>query len=414
MFKLAQSRQTELRNTPVEGDAMKHVNLGVLVLFVAAVSLAHGQAAAQSIPVSVDCSAGQSLNRTLSRLYQNTSYTVSVKGTCAEYVHVIGFHNLTLKGLPGAQLVKPSAAPGNLANAVLFIEASQSVTVQGFSIQADTTVSAVDIGHGSTDIRLRNLNITGGSTGIAVFENSQVSLAYVTAQDPGYATLGIYDSSDVHVEHCAFQDSTGALWHVGIALGASHITMYATTIGNMQVGIDAESGSIVDVLSYNTYYPLIGSTDVTITNSAGTSYNGVTVNDGSQLNVLTAKLVINQPGQSWGGTTGGVLVSNGSGLYAPSGNLAIAGSNGDGILVLNNSHALVGAFTVTGSVHGGLVAANLSTIDVDASTALSIVGGNAVDLFCDSQSAITGSANIAGVPTAQCANLLATETAPLP
>jgi hypothetical protein len=393
---------------------MKGINLGRLILFVAMASLAHEQTAAQSIPVSVNCSTGQSLNRTLSRLDPKTSYTVSVNGTCAEYVHVIGFQNLTLKALAGAQLVQPVTAAGNLLNAVLFIESSQSVTVQGFSIQSDTTVDAVAIGHGSTDIRLRNLTITGGEEGISVFENSQVSIAYVTASDPGYTTLGIYDSSDVHVEHCVFQDSTGALWHVGIALGASHITMYATTIRNMQVGIDAESGSIVDVLYSNSYYPLIGPADVTIENSAGTNYNGVTLNDGSQLNVSTAKLVINKPGQSWGGTTGGVLVSNGSNMDAASGNLAITGSYGHGILVLNNSHAIAGAFTLTGSGHGGLVAANLSSIDVAASTALSVVGGNGVDLFCDSRSVITGSANLAGVPISQCANLLAPEIPPLP
>lgn len=395
---------------------MKWLNLGTLVLFVSTASLAQEQRAAQSIPISVNCSAGESLNRTLSMLDNKRSYTVSVHGTCAEYVHVIGFQNLTLKALPGAKLVQPATGPGNVSNDVLYIESSQSVTVQGFSIQADTTtVSAVGIGHGSTDIRLRNLTVTGGIEGIVVFENSQASIAYVTAQDPGYAALAIYDSSDVHVEHCVFQDSTGALWHVGIALGAAHVTMYATAIRNMQVGIDAESGSIVDVLYSNTYYPLIGPADVTIENSAGTSYNGVTVNDGAQLNVAsTAKLVINQPGQSWGGTTGGVLVSNGSSLDASTGNLAITGSYSDGILVLNNSHAIAGAITVTGSGHGGLVAANLSSIDVTASTALSTVGGNGVDLFCDARSVITGRANIAGVPTAQCANLLATETVPLP
>jgi hypothetical protein len=393
---------------------MKGINLGRLILFVAVASLAHEQSAAQSTPVSVNCSAGQSLNRTLSKLDPKTSYTVSVNGTCAEYVHVIGFQNLTLKALAGAQLVQPATSPGNLINAVLFIESSQSVTVQGFSIQADTTAYALAIGHGSTDIRLRNLTVTGGSEGIVVFENSQVSIAYVTAQDAGYTPLAIYDSSDVHVEHCVFQDSNGAPWHVGIALGASHITMYATTIRNMQVGIDAENGSIVDVLYSNSYYPLIGPADVTIENSAGTNYNGVTVNDGAQLNVFTAKLVINKPGQSSGGTTGGVLVSNGSSLDAASGNLVITGSYGHGILVLNNSHAIAGALTLTGSGHGGLVAANLSSIDVAASTALSLVGGNGVDLFCDSRSVITGSANLAGVPTAQCANLLATENPPLP
>jgi len=394
---------------------MKWINLGTLVLIVSAASLAQGQGAAHSIPVSVNCSAGESLNWTLSNLDSKKPYTVSVNGTCTEFVHVVGFQNLTLKALPGAKLVQPALNPGDLFNAVLVIESSQSVTVQGFYIQADTTtVAAVGIGHGSSDIRLRNLTVTGGTSGIVVFENSQVSIAYVTAQDSGYASLGIYDSSDVHVEHCLFQDTTGALWHVGIALGAAHVTMYATTISKMQDGIVAASGSIVDVLYSNTYYPPIGPANVTIVNSAGTNYNGVSLDDNSQLNVGTAKLVIDQPGQSWGGTTGGILLSNGSNLDASSGNLVITGSYGNGIIALNNSHAIVGASTVTGSGHGGLVAANLSTIDVTASTALSTVGGNGVDLFCDSRSVITGRANIAGVPTAQCANLLATETVPLP
>jgi hypothetical protein len=393
---------------------MKWINLGIAALFVSTVTLAQAETTARSIPVSVDCSAGDSLNHALSRLDKKASYTVSVNGTCTEYVHVFGFENLTLNGLPGAKLLQPATGAGNLANDVLFIGSSQSVTVQGFTIQADTIVSAVGIGHGSTDIRLRNLTVAGGTFGIIVYENSQVSIAYVTAQDPSFSTLGIFDSSDVHVEHCVFQHSTGALWHEGITLGAAHITMYATTIRNMQIGIHAQNGSIVDLLYSNSYYPLIPPTDVTIENPAGMNYNGVNLNGGSVLNV-GANLVITQPGQSWGFNTGGVLVSDGSKLLAASGGLlSITGSYGQGIIVLNNSHATVGALTLTGSAHGGLVAANLSSIDVAASTALSIVGGNAVDLFCDSRSVITGSAQIAGVPTAQCANVLATETAPLP
>jgi hypothetical protein len=178
--------------------------------------------------------------------------------------------------------------------------------VDGFSIQADTvTVPAVGIGHGSSDIRLRNLTVKGGTEGILIFENSQVSIAYVTAQDPGYATLGVYDSSDVHVEHSVFKHSTGALWHAGIDVGASHVTIYGTRISNMQEGITGHGGAIVDVLSFNTYYATGGSTDVTIDNSAGTNYNGVTIDTGGSLNV-SVKLVITKPGQSWGGTTGGV------------------------------------------------------------------------------------------------------------
>jgi hypothetical protein len=78
-------------------------------------------------------------------------------------------------------------------------------------------------------------------------------------------------------------------------------------------------------------------------------------------------------------------------------------------VVLNNSHATLTGATVTGSGHGGLVVANLSSIDVGVGTTFSLVGGNSVDLFCDSGSTITGTANLAGVPTTHCTNLLVAE-----
>jgi hypothetical protein len=241
-----------------------------------------------------------------------------------------------------------------------------------------------------------------------------VSIAQVTAQDPGYSTLGVYDSSDVHVERSVFEDSTGALWHVGMDVGASHITVYGTTISNMQVGINGHDGAIIDVQTFDTYYALGGPSDVVIDNSAGTNYNGVTIDTGGSLNVTGAKLVINKPGQSWGGTTGGVLISDGAAMTATNGYLVITGSNGQGVMALNNSHATVIGATVTRGSHGGLVAANLSSIDLSVGTTLTRVGGNSVDLFCDPGSAITGSANLSGVPTSQCANLLAGETVTLP
>ena len=382
---------------------------GILMLWFVLASVAIAQTSAPSIPVTVDCSSGQSLNRTLSKLDKHVPTTVSVNGTCSEYVQVVGFENLMLKGLPGAALVQPSTGAGNLFNAVLLIESSRSVTVSGFSMQSDpSSVSAIGIGHGSTDIRLRNLKIQGGGEGIVVFENSQVSLAYVTGQDPGYSPLGIYDSSDVHVEHCFFENSSGALWHAGIDLGSSHLTIYDTTIRNMQVGINAGAGSIVDVQSFDTYSPFGGPTKVIIDNPAGTSYDGVTLSGGASLNVFAAGLAIDKPGQSWGGTTAGVQVSDRSVLYAPSSNLVITGSHGQGIVVLNNSHATVTGASITGSGHGGLVLSNLSSIDVTGGNS-TLVGGSAVDLFCDSNSTITGSTNLAGVPTSQCANVLAAE-----
>jgi hypothetical protein len=392
---------------------MESTRRGMLIVLVLVASVAAAETSPQSI--TVDCSKGQSLNGTLSKLNKQTPATVSVTGTCTEYVQVIGFENLTLRGATGAMLLQPSSGAGNLFNSLLNIESSKSVTVQGFGLQADTlTVPAIGIGHGSSNIRLRNLNIQGGTSGIAVFENSQVSIAYVTAQNPGYATLGVYDLSDVHVERSLFESSTSGSWNVGMDVGASHITVYDTTISNMQVGINAHGGAIIDVEIFDTYYALGGPTDVTISNSAGTNYNGVIIDTGGSLNVEAAKLVINKPGQTYGSTTGGVLISDGASLSASNGNLVITGSYGQGVMALNNSHATLIGATVTGGSHGGLVAANLSSIDVSAGTTLSTVSGNIVDLFCDPDSTITGSANLSGVHSSQCANLLPAETATLP
>jgi hypothetical protein len=387
-----------------------------LALFSLAAS-AHSQSTSNStlqlsansgaIAVAVNCDKGESLNHTLSRLSKHVPATVSVKGTCTEFVQVIGFDNLTLNGLVGAALVEPSTGAGNLGTGVLVIGSSRSVTVNGLSIQGDI-VAPILVTHGSSDIRLLNLHTQGW---IFVEEHSQALLAHVVGQNAGYTPLGIYDLSDVHIEHCLFENSNGAPFHAGMSVRASHVTMFDTTIRNMQVGIDAGTSSIIDLVTYNTYTPLGGPSDVIIDSPAGTNYWGVTLGSGSSLNVWNAKLVIDHPGQPWGGDSGGIRVSDGSTLSAAKANLEITGSDGQGILVMNNSHATLTGGTVTGGKHGGVVLANLSTLDVTTASGipLTLIGSNDVDLFCDSSSKIAGSANLAGVPTAQCANVLAGE-----
>jgi len=197
---------------------MTNARRGFLCLSLIFSAVLVAQASSQPTSVSVDCDNGQSLNQTLAKLNKLTPTTVLVSGTCTEYVDVFGFESLILKGQPGATLAQPSGGAGTLFTALLYIESSRSVTVSGFRVQADTTISAIGIGHGSSDIRLRYLNITGGGEGIIVFEHSQVSIAYVNGQAPGYTTLGIYDLSDVHLEHSQFTAAPGAVWNVGIAL----------------------------------------------------------------------------------------------------------------------------------------------------------------------------------------------------
>jgi hypothetical protein len=391
---------------------MKSMKWGILVLSLLVTSIALAETPSQAI--AVDCSQGQSLSAALSKLNKQTFNTVTVNGTCTEYVQLIGFENLTLKGLPGAALMQPTTGKGNQFDSLLFIGSSHGVTIDGFSMQANTVItSVVAIGHGSTDIRLRHLDIQGGDLGISVFEQSQVSIAYVTAQDPGFSTLGVFDLSDVHVERSAFKSSTGASFQIGLFIGTSHITIYGTTISNMQIGIDAYAGSIIDVLTFTTYYSTTWPTNVVIENPAGTNNNGVTIDAGA-LNVSSAKLFIDKPGQTFGGTSGGVLISDGASMTASNGNLVILGSNGQGVMALNNSHATLTGAIVTKGMHGGLVAANLSSIDVSAGSNLTNVNGNSVDVFCDGSSKITGTVNLSGAPTTQCKDLLSAETVTLP
>ena len=115
---------------------MNWTNRAILVVLTAVACAAVAQIPTPSI--TVDCDRGQSLNDALSKLNKQTPTTVSVNGTCTEFVQVIGFENLTLKGLAGAKLLQPITGAGNVLNSLLFIESSRSVTVSGFSIQADT------------------------------------------------------------------------------------------------------------------------------------------------------------------------------------------------------------------------------------------------------------------------------------
>jgi hypothetical protein len=367
-------------------------------------------------PVVVNCDQGQSLNSTLSRLNKHSPATVLVKGTCIEFVQINGFEGLTLKGLPGATLQQPSTNPGNgLIIHVLLIEASRSIMIDGFAIHSGASaLGDIGIGRNSIDVQLRNLTVDGASVfGIFVFESSQVSLAHVTARNPGFATVGVVDISDVHIESCLFENSTGAPWHAGLSVGSGHVTMQNTTIRNMQVGIDIGAMGSVDIQSFNSYFPVSTPNDVVIESPTGTNFYGVSVRDGSLLHLGDTKLRITNPGQPWGGNTAGVFVSDGGKLSAGA-NLVISGSQGQGVFVSNNSHASLAGSSITGSAHGGLVAANLSTISVAASNPLTLVGGNKTDLFCDSKSVITGSANLAGVPSVSCGNLLTGDTEPVP
>ncbi len=389
-----------------------------MVRKLALVTLIFAAAWAMAVQVTVNCDQGQSLNNTLSHLNKIVPATVFVKGNCSEYVQISGFDRLTLKGLQGATLRQPSTDPGTgLDIFVLFIDASRSITIDGLAIHSrSSALSSIGIGRGSSDVRLRNLAVDGPSTfEIIVFDHSEASLAQVTARDPGYATVLVGDMSHAHIEDCLFEHSTGEYWHAGVHVAQGGVVMHGNTIRNMQVGIYVDGGGDVQINEDTSYYPLGGTRDVTIESPAGTNFWGVYIVYGGSLSIGNANLRITNAGQPWGWTTAGAFVDNGGTLNASAnlgGNLIVWGSQGQGVFVGDNSHASLSGSSIRGSVHGGLVAANLSTIEVGSS--LTEVSGNGVDVFCDSRSLITGSANITNATGVQCSNMLPGDFEALP
>ena len=379
---------------------------GVLfVLFVVSSAFAE---AGPTIPVN--CTNGQTLNGTLSKLNKELPITVIVRGTCTEFVTIDGFEDLTIKGQSGAAIQQPATPPPPAPNFVLSITGSRGVSISGIAVHSLPSVSGgIAIGKGSNQILLQNMSLDG-SWGVTVYEESQVWLVNLNVNvTSGFAAISVFDKSDVHIADGLLQRPSNSAFNAGLFVGSGHVTIQGTTIRDMQQSISIGSSGSVDLVNFDS---AAAGVDVIIDNPSGTNFNGAIVDGGSSLNISSANLRINNAGQPWGGNTGAVFITDGAVLSAGSG-LIVTNSQGQGVIVTNNSHATLTGSSITGGLHGGLVVANLSTID-NGSGAFTLVSGNGTDLFCDSNSLVTGAANLSGASTVNCGNLQPGHTVPLP
>jgi hypothetical protein len=359
-------------------------------------------AAAAPTP-NVNCDRGQSLNATLAKMNKFSPATVVFTGTCNEYVVLDGFDNLTLTGVQGATIRQPNTPPPSSLSFVLSVKESRSVTFSGFAVHSQPSVSSsIGIGGGSTDIMLRNIT-TEGSWGIFIYEASQVWIVRARVNLVyGYAAVSVFDKSDVHIVDGLLHRPANGAFNAGLFVGSGHVTMQGMTIRDMQQSIYINSSGSVDVSNFD---PTAAEADVIIDNPSGINFIGALVSDGSSLNISSARLRITNAGQPSGGDTGGILVTNGSTLTAGS-NLVVSGSQSQGVVVSNNSHAELSGSSITGSARGGLVVVNLSTATADTNNPSTVIGANGTDLFCDSHSQIAGTLNMANASVVNCNNLL--------
>jgi hypothetical protein len=355
---------------------------------------------------TVDCGEGHSLTATLATLTKLHPATVTVKGTCTEYVVIEGFNDLTIVGEPGATLQQPSTIPQTSPLFVLSIKASRNVTVSGLAVRSLPSPSnifllCIGIGGGSNQVRLQDVS-TDGSWGIFIYEASQVWLVRATVNiSSGYAGISAVDKSDVHIVDGLIERPANSNFNAGLFVASGHVTMQGMTIRDMQQGINIDTSGSVDLVNFDLTAAGI---DVIVDNPSGTNFNGALVSNSSSLNLSSATLRINNAGQPFGFDTGAVFVNNGSTLNAGA-SLVVSNSKGQGVIVTNDSHARLAGSSITGGAHGGLVVMNLSTAGVDFGNPTTIAG-NGTDVFCDSKSRITGGLRIANAITVSCNNLL--------
>lgn len=368
--------------------------------------------------VVVYCDRGQSLNQVLSFLPRNLPITVSVNGTCTEYVGISGFEGLTLKTTSGAVLRQPASVPSVLTG-VLTIAASRSVTVEGLTIVAtatDGSVPGVWVHDGSTHLRFRKMNVVGTGPGIYVSDTSEVSMVDLTVRAQGWAAIGVWHSK-ASVEDSLLENPTDN-YQNGINVGQNGVLLiHGTAIRHMWEGISALDGGVVNVQDVNDEVPSGGPSEVVIDNPPSIHLWGLGVRNGGKV-TLAAKLRILNPGASWGGDTGGVEL-DGTSSIAGGRYLEIQNSIGQGVLVMNNSHASLAGAQISGSLHNAVAAVNHSTVDLgdahaNPPTPTTITGSGVNDLYCDGTSLITGTANAPGATRTSCGAVLDLPFPPLP
>lgn len=365
---------------------------------------------------TVDCDRGQSLNRVLKRLDRRQSATINVKGTCREYVEIIGLDNLTLQGSPGATLHRPDAQPvppafGEVG--VVTIIGSSGITLKDLQISAPNTGDGtlqpigIAIGHGSSDIRLQNLVVEEGSSGVVVFSASQVYAQALTVHNAGWAALAVYDGSSAHLEANSLLESTTPGFRSGIHITNSVVNLSAgTVIRNMQYGIWADMDATVSIHNIRN----IPGAEIVIENDPGTNnVRGMWINGGSSA-TLAAKLRIVNPGE-------GVRIEGNSTLSAGR-HLEITGSQGNALYVGNDSYATLlrswstgAGLKIADSGRNGIVAVNNSTVELG--TPLELSGNAVTDIFCDSRSLVTFGV-FAQNAVVQCPNFVIGETEAIP
>jgi hypothetical protein len=194
--------------------------------------------------VKVRCAAGETIGGTLSALDPLVPSVVQVSGACRENVLIRGFDDLRIVGAPGATL-EAGAPP---ASYTIEVASARRVSLESLTILGSGDRVAMGIGACGA-CRLTEVTVKGG-VGLYVYDGSEVKLSRVRMTGTGgWASVGAWRSSSVHVEDSVFEDTSGGpgRW-CGLCAGQNAtVNVFRSSLRGYGQGIGADSSAHVQL-----------------------------------------------------------------------------------------------------------------------------------------------------------------------
>ncbi|HXG64832.1 MAG TPA: hypothetical protein VNO70_06970 [Blastocatellia bacterium] len=378
----------------------------LVVLGALSVVTAHAQAAKET---KVDCDKGDTINGAIAKLNRREPNFVLVSGTCTETVDVFNYNDLAIVGSPGAVLI-----PGPEFDEAVFVNVAYRFRFQGFTINGSGASLGISLFR-CVNCVVSNNTINGVASGVSAISNSSVDVSnnriFVsgqvtngTAAGVGVAQVSRAIMTRNLIEHTGPPDGGSIGLHVS---GNSHARVnVGSTFRGFGRGIEAGTGGAIAVFGTLSLtdpdFPLIENNQEAGARSEGGTlwFHGHT------------RLTGNGGRNPY---SGGIVIDNGGAL-----NLAnlveVINNTSNGVLLISNSTGVFqGGISISNNQRNGIVVINSSTLELRSGFGPNTVSGNtAQDVFCDSNSLITGGSNITGATKTMCANLKAGKSDPIP
>ncbi len=341
-----------------------------LLILMAALFLAPGSA--QATNVNVNCDTGGSINAALAGLDLVGPHTISVTGTCAEQVGILGRERVTIQA-PEGQTATINAGGG----VALFVSRSHNVV-------------------------LRRLVLTGGFAGLFLREGSQAAVESLTLENNQYGA-GVFANSTLFISSSSVRNN-GIF---GVFVVASSMTELTTDVAVEQNGdagvaiLDTSAGGVFNSIIRNNHglgILLLRASNLILGGNTivGNGATGLRVSETSHAE-MSANTIRNNGGGD-PSSPGGLMLTEQGEAFLEGGN-DISNNTGPGVFAsANATFSSGGGNTIINNTAEGVSLKRQSVGQLFAADTISGNGGP--NLACDTTSLAAG--ELTGVSNIRC------------